>query len=56
MPYVSVVHDRGAPLIVCAGIRKIRVDLDIRHRDMEEVNIHPAIMIKPYLYKEIRVV
>ena len=56
MPDVSIIHDRGALLIIGTGIGKIRIDLDIGHRNMKEVHIHPATHIEPDLDKKIRII
>ena len=56
MPYVSIIHDGYPLLVILTFIGKIRINLYIRHRDMEEVHIDPAAHIKPDLDKEVRVV
>jgi hypothetical protein len=56
MPDVSIIHDRCALLIIRTIIRQIRIDLNVRHRHMEVIHVHPAALIKPDLHKQIRVV
>ena len=48
---IAVSHDGCSLLIIKVVIRKIRIDFNIRHRDMEEVHVYPATHIKPDLHK-----